>query len=123
MSSNEDTDTDPARQLHSTENPQSGQMEAMQTLVNSLLKLLGPQAPAVIPGALYRRDQIEANLGISENTTTLWMDNGLAKYKPATRADLFLGDDVIEFVKSHPELKRPENYKAKVEQRKKGRGK
>lgn len=123
MSSNEDIDAGPPRQQHSSEKPQNDQMEAMQTLVASLLKLLGPQAPAVIPGALYRRDQIQGNLGISDHTVTLWMDNGLARYKPATRVDLFMGDDVIEFVKTHPDLKHPENYKAKIEQRKKGRGK
>lgn len=100
---------------------QNDQIQILHNLVQSLLQLIGPSAPAIIPGALYTRPQVENNLGMSPQTTTLWIDHGLKPYRAATRADLFMGDDVIEFVKMHDGLKHPKDYKAKVEQRKRGR--
>jgi len=123
MSSKEDIDADPVRQSYSNQNSQTDQLQALQTLLQSLLHLIGPQAPAVIPGALYTRNQIESNLGIGDKTTTLWIDHGLKPYTPGTRKQLFLGEEVINFVKTHEDLEHPENYRARVEQRKRGRSK
>lgn len=105
MSSEQDMDADPVRQA------QIAQMQIFNQLLMSLTQMLGPRAPAIIPGALYVRGQMEGNLGTGTTTTAFWIEQGLKVYRPATRSDLFLGDDVIQFIKNNPELKRPENYK------------
>jgi hypothetical protein len=100
---------------------QNPDFQILTQLVQSMLQMMGPAAPAVIPGALYTRKQIERNLSTGDKTVTWWKDNGLIAYKPATLSELFLGTDVIEFVKEHPDLRAPENYKQRIQQRKKGR--
>ena len=97
------------------------QFDNLTKLVDTLLAMVGVSAPAIVPGALYTRTQIEQNLGIGNGTTTLWMDHGLKSYRPGTRSDLFLGSDVIAFVAENRELKRAGSYREKQEQRAKGR--
>lgn len=116
MSSEKNTTSPDVRQV------ETNQIELLNTLIQTLLQLLGPSAPAVMPGALYTREQLERNIGHGNTTTTLWLDSGLKRYRPGTRSDLFMGDEVIAFVKANPNLHRPDNYKAKINQRKKGRG-
>lgn len=107
----------------SQDQAQNDQLALISTVLQSLTQLVGPSRPAIVPGAIYTSSQLEANLGISSNTTTLWLDHELKFYRPGTRQNLFLGDEVIEFIKQHPRLARPVNYQQKLDQRKKGRTK
>ena len=63
--------------------------------------------PMLVPGAIYSRNQIVTNFGISENTLKLWVSSGLLYYKPGTRNELFLADEVIAFIRKHPRLRHP----------------
>lgn len=105
------------------EGARSGQDEIIATIVNSFTQLMGATAPAIMPGVLYTRSQVERNLGISPDTVTLWLDNGLPSFRPGTRSDMIMGSDVIDFVRNNRTLTRPASYKEKIEQRKRGRKK
>ena len=97
---------------------QIDQIAILNNLVQSLLQLMGPSAPSVIPGALYTGKQLERNLTVGDKTLTWWKDNGLRSYKPATRGDMFLGAEVFEFVTTHGDLEPPKNYAEQLKRRK-----
>jgi hypothetical protein len=59
-----------------------------------------PQIPALMPGAVYTRAQLENNLRKSPNTITEWLRQGMKPLPGAGRGMLFLADDVIAFLKN-----------------------
>lgn len=107
----------------SEDQPQIDQLAIFNMTLQALSQILGPARAAVNPGSVYSAAQLEANLGISNTTITLWVDHGLQAYKPGTSKFLFLGDEVIDFIKAHPKLERPKDNLSKIAQRSKGRGK
>lgn len=97
------------------------QITLLTNLVQSLLQLAGTTGPAVMPGVIYTRPQLERNLAISPATMTVWIDAGLKRYRPATKKDLFNGSKVIEFIENNADLAYPKDAKEKAERRKKNR--
>lgn len=102
---------------------QTDQIAIINNLMNAVAALTGPKAPAIVPGGIYIRSQVEENLRISDKTLTWWIDNGLRVYRPATSKDLMFGEDIISFVRENPELLAPKSNQEKQSQRKKVRGK
>lgn len=54
------------------------------------------------PNRLYPGEAVVSKLGIGKNTLSKWVAEGLPVYGPNSRADLFLGREVIKFVTSSP---------------------
>lgn len=59
-----------------------------------------PQIPALMPGAVYRRQQLQDNLRVSPNTISAWIRDGLKPLPRSGKGHLFLADDVIEFLRT-----------------------
>lgn len=57
------------------------------------------QLPAVIPGGLYTRKQLMANLGVGQATWEDWVTSGLVGVTGTGAANHFyFGDDVLAFI-------------------------
>lgn len=57
------------------------------------------QMPAVIPGGLYTRRQLETNLGTSADTFAKWIKAGLIGVTDSGAANsLYFADDVLAFI-------------------------
>lgn len=57
--------------------------------------------PAVIPGGLYTRKQLMANLGVGQATWEAWVEGGLVGVTNTGAANHFyFGDDVLHFIAS-----------------------
>lgn len=60
--------------------------------------------PRLVPGGIYSRGDIVANLGISDNTLRKWMTNRIHKLVPldlGTKELFFLADTVIAFLSEY----------------------
>lgn len=66
-----------------------------------------PRPPRLIPGSLYSRQDIIANLRISKGTLSKWnhLADPLLPIELGTNAHFYLADDVIRFFISHRDLK------------------
>lgn len=75
--------------------------------------------PAIQPDGLYRRDQVQDNLGIGDTTLTGWIDfHGLTPIQPGTRFQYFLGSELIAFmIRNRAGIDKPKNAKEKAARR------
>lgn len=55
--------------------------------------------PRVVAGGVYSTDDLVNNLGVSKNTLTAWVRDGLASYSRGSRTQFFLADDLIQYWK------------------------
>jgi hypothetical protein len=78
--------------------------------IHCVISNIGPVVPEVKPkpvpqpvqvGQMYTTKQVTYRAGISSNTLKKWVARGLPVYHPGgTKHDFYVGDDVIEFVRS-----------------------
>jgi hypothetical protein len=54
--------------------------------------------PLILPWGLYSRVQIMDKLKIGKSTLSKWLTHGLRPIKPETKAEYFLGSEVIQFM-------------------------
>lgn len=94
MSFDKDTDNESARQQ---------QIDNLQKRVKALSKkLAAAQSGTIEPGVLYRRSEVEARLGIGDNTLTGWIDQfDLPSIQPGTTKQYFHGSELIDFMIRH----------------------
>ena len=111
MSPTDNTDNESARQE---------QFDILLKLVVTLTENLQAMAPAIVPGCLYTRQQVEKYLGVGNVTVTGWSDfHGLDPLKPGTRSEFFLGSEVIQFMTENRNgINKPKTPKAKADARK-----
>ena len=111
-------------------NSPNSEIAALTAIVGNLCLVIADMSaklgaispPAIVPDGLYRTDQIEGNLAMSNVTLSEWREfNGLPAAKPGTNKFLFYGQDVIDFVRQHADgnLVKPKTSKAKAAARKK----
>lgn len=112
MSPTEHSDAESSRQE---------QFDILLKLIVTLTENRQPTAaPAIVPGCLYTRGQVESYLGIGDGTTTIWIDFfDLQPIQPGTAKQYFLGSEVIDFmVKNRNGIIKPKTSKAKADARK-----
>ena len=69
--------------------------------------------PAIEPGAIYTRQQVQKNLHVGCDTFAFWLDNGLRVVQPGTKSMFVLSDDLLKFLAEYKPQRRPKTYTEK----------
>ena len=94
-STGQDTHGTSMSQEDSTQSPTDVSLADIAKTLNGILAVLSARLPAVLAGALYLEEQLQANCHASDTTINRWEQSGAPAKKPATKHKFYRGDDVL----------------------------
>lgn len=99
----ENDPTDSARLV----NPNATLRELIVSILFRLFDLLDAwsiRSPAIERDGIYTRQQVLANLKLTDHTLKRWCESGLRSWQAGSKQTYFRGEDILTFMESPPDL-------------------